>query len=374
LARRFVPEASYANVPTSRNGVSSEVLPPVSRFRIDGSTDRLRQYLLRQGYLQPGEPAEITHLGGGVSNDVIKVVSSGRTAVFKQALAKLRVEEEWFIDPERSNVEKDWLKLMRRILGPEHTPEVVFEDEKNYIFAMEFAPDGSEEWKTRLLRGEVDMDIARQAAWALARVHNETFEDDEVVARFDKQQRFVDCRVSPYFEAIARRHPAIAREIRSEIDRILVLRKVLVHGDYSPKNILISPDAAKVWVLDGEAAHMGDPTFDIAFLLNHFLLKAVRVRQATGKMLDAFFHIARTYGQDINVFPADWIEEHACRELGLLLLARVDGKSPVEYLTDEADKSIVRRTAFRIIKDRPKQYASVADILTEEIAGARKTA
>ena len=101
----------------------------------------------------------------------MKVESSRRTAVFKQALAKLRVKEDWFIDPERSNVEKDWLKLMQRVLGPEYVPEVVFEDEDNFIFAMEYAPEGSEEWKARLLRGEVDMEIAGQAASLLAKVH-----------------------------------------------------------------------------------------------------------------------------------------------------------------------------------------------------------
>ena len=344
---------------------------PVNRFRIEGSTDRLRQYLLRQGYLKPGEPAVITQLGGGVSNEVVKVVSSERTAVFKQALAKLRVKEDWFIDPERSNVEKDCLKLMRCILGPEHVPEVIFEDEENFIFAMEFAPEGSEEWKKRLLRGEVDLDMAGQVARLLARVHNETFEDHEVARRFDQQQRFLDCRVNPYFETIARSHPTLADEIRSEIARILVVKKVLVHGDFSPKNILISPDGAQVWVLDAEAAHLGDPTFDTGFLLNHLLLKAVKVRQATGKMLEAFLHIGLTYGRAIKVFPTGWIEEHTCRELGLLLLARVDGKSPVEYLTSEEDKNVVRRSSARIMKERPKHYPAVAEILSDEIARAR---
>jgi aminoglycoside phosphotransferase (APT) family kinase protein len=347
------------------------VFLPVNRFRIEGSTDRLRQYLLRQGYLKPGEPAVITPLGGGVSNDVMRVESSRRRAVFKQALSKLRVQEDWFIDPERSNVEKDCLKLMRRILGEKYVPEVVFEDEENFIFAMELAPEGSEEWKDKLLRGEVDLDTAGQVARVLAKVHNETFEDREVARRFDQQQRFVDCRVNPYFEAIARRYAALADEIRSEIAQMLVVRKVLVHGDYSPKNILISRDGARVWLLDAEAAHLGDPTFDISFLLNHLLLKAVKVRQATDRMLEAFLQIGLTYGRAIKVFPADWIEEHTCRKLGLLLLARVDGKSPVEYLTTEGAKNIVRRSGIRLIRERPKRYSAVAEMVADEIARAR---
>ena len=343
----------------------------MSGFRIEGSPERLRQYLLRRGYLRPDEPAVITQLGGGVSNEVMKVESSRRTAVFKQALAKLRVKEDWFIDPERSNVEKDWLKLMQRVLGPEYVPEVVFEDEQNFIFAMEYAPEGSEEWKARLLRGEVDMEIAGQAASLLAKVHNGTFEDEEVVRRFDQQQRFLDCRVNPYFEAIALRYPKLADEIRSEIARLLAVRKVLVHGDFSPKNILIWPDATRLWLLDAEAAHLGDPTFDISFLLNHFLLKAVKVRDAMDRMFEAFLHIGLTYRRTISAFPTEGIEEDACRELGFLLLARVDGKSPVEYLTEERDKSLVRKAAMRIIRERPKRYSGVTAVVAEEIASAR---
>lgn len=337
-------------------------------FCIDNSPERLRHYLLARGYLKPGESAVITQLGGGVSNDVFKVESSKGSAVFKQALAKLRVKDDWFISPERSNVEKDCLKLMRRILGSKYAPKVVFEDEANFVFAIEFAPQGAEMWKKKLLRGEVDLNIAREVAQVLAKLHNETFEKQEVLSRFDQQQSFVDCRVDPYFRTIAQRHPELADQIRHEIDRILTLKKVLVHGDYSPKNILTSPGATKIWLLDAEAAHLGDPTFDTGFLLNHILLKAIKVRQATSEMLKAFLHMGQSYSQTIKVFPAKWIEEYTCRELGLLLLARVDGKSPVEYLTDERDKDIVRRAAARIIKGRPKLYDELAEIVSQEIA------
>ncbi len=339
----------------------------MNRFRIQNSPERLRQYLLNQGYLERGDGVVITRLGGGVANDVFKVEWPGGAAVFKQALSRIRVESDWVIDAQRSNVEKDALKLMRRILGREYVPEVLFEDEENFIFGIELAPEGSEEWKQRLLRGEVDFAIAEQVARLLARIHNETYESKEVMSRFDLQQRFLECRVDPYYETIARRHPGLAGPIRSEIARILTLRKVLVHADYSPKNILILPGSGRFWLLDPEAAHLGDPSFDIAFLLNHILLKAVKVRQHTATLLKAFHHMAETYGRTIQVFPAGWIEEHACRELGLLLLARVDGKSPAEYL-GETDRDIVRRAGTRIILERPKLYGSITEILTEETA------
>ncbi len=336
------------------------------RFRIRNSSERLRQYLVSRGYLARDEPAEITQLGGGVANDVFKVQSSAGAAVFKQALSRIRVESHWVIDAQRSNVEKDALKIMRRILGPTSVPAVIFEDEENFIFGIECAPQGSEEWKKRLLRGDVDFKMARQVARSLARIHNRTFESDEVLGRFDQQQRFLECRVKPYYETIARRHPELAGPIQAEIARVLSVRKVLVHADYSPKNILVLPGSGRFWVLDPEAAHLGDPSFDIAFLLNHMLLKAVRVRRSSATLLQAFFHMARAYASEIRVFPSGWIEERACRGLGLLLLARVDGKSPAEYL-GERERDIVRRSGTRVILERPRRYPGVAEIVSEEM-------
>ena len=212
---------------------------------------------------------------------------------------------------------------------------------------------------------------AGQVARALAKLHNETFENADLTRRFDQPQRFLDCRVNPYFESIARHYPSLACAIRSEINRLLSVRKVLVHGDYSPKNILISPDGAQVWLLDAEAAHVGDPSFDIAFLLSHLLLKAVKVHSATERMLEAFLHIGSTYGQAVDIFSTSWIEKHTCREMGLLLLARVDGKSPVEYLATDSEKNIVRCAAIRVIQERPERYTTVAGIIAEEIQRAR---
>lgn len=344
------------------------------KFFIDNSADKLKDYLLDRGYLKPDEPTVITQLGGGISCDVFKVESSKGSVVFKQALAKLRVNDDWFIDPERSNAEKDCLKLMRCILGPKHAPAVVFEDEANCIFAIRFAPQGAEMWKQKLMRGEVDINLAREIAGLLAMLHNETFENQEVISRFDQQRRFVDCRVDPYFMTIARRHPELADRITQEIDRILTLKKVLVHADYCPKNILILPGVTNFWLLDAEAVHLGDPTFDTGFLFNHLLLKAVKVKKATAELLEAFLQMGQSYGRTIEVFPSEWIEEFTCRELGLLLLARVDGKSPVEYLTEERDKNIVRRTAARVIREQPKLYTEVAGILSQEITGGRQDA
>ncbi|HHT02380.1 MAG TPA: phosphotransferase [Firmicutes bacterium] len=344
----------------------------VAIFRIDNNAENLRAYLFQSGYLKEGEQHEITPLGGGVSNDVFKVMSDRGAVVFKQALPQLRVKDDWFVEPDRANIEKDYLKLIRDLLGPKYAPRVVWEDEENYLFAMEFAPPGSEMWKAQLLRGEVDFSVAEQVAQILAVMHNRTYENEAVVQHFDNQQRFIDLRVDPYFETIARRHPELEREIRAEINRILTLRKTLVHGDYSPKNILVTPGAEQIWLLDGEVAHIGDPTFDTGFLLNHLLLKAVHMPAVSERLFEAFLRMGRSYLETISVFAPDWIEENTCRELGLLLLARVDGKSPAEYLT-EADRAIIRTASTRIIREQPVRFGDLVDVLQTEVQRARQT-
>jgi 5-methylthioribose kinase len=335
-------------------------------FTIDNDANKLREYLEQIGYLETNEDATIVALGGGVSNDVFRVVSQRGAIVVKQALHKLRVKDDWFIDPERANVEKDYLKLILTLLGDDYAPAVVFEDEENCLFAMEHAPDGSKMWKELLLSGQVDRDLARLVAQLLARLHNETYGNQAILERFDYQQRFIDCRVDPYFETIARRHPELEQEIRTEINRVLVKKGVLVHGDYSPKNILLFPDRKKIWLLDGEVAHIGNPSFDTAFLLNHLLLKAVHVKSAQEDMLEAFRQMGTAYLEAVTVFPADWMEENTCRELGLMMLARVDGKSPAEYLNED-ERVMVRRASTRIIRERPKCFHDLAEIVVQEI-------
>ena len=113
----------------------------------------------------------------------------------------------------------------------------------------------------------------------------------------------------------------------------------LVHGDVSPKNILVGPDGPVF--LDAECAWYGDPAFDLAFCLNHLLLKCVWVPSAKEKLLQCFSVLSSSY---LQRFSSGNLEERTASLLPALLLARVDGKSPVEYL-DEAQRSFVRERA-----------------------------
>ena len=91
---------------------------------------------------------------------------------------------------------------------------------------------------------------------------------------------FANCASSPI---CLRRSNCIHiwREVlRAEAERLVTCRSVLVHGDFSPKNLLVSGD--RLVIIDCEVAWYGDPAFDLAFLLNHLCLKALYHAPAHG--------------------------------------------------------------------------------------------
>jgi len=86
--------------------------------------------------------------------------------------------------------------------------------------------------------------------------------------------------VDPYFRTASRRHPDLKPIINDEIERLLGTALTLVHGDYSPKNLLVGPDQ-KLVIIDFEVAYYGDPAFDVAFCLALMILGAARFRRQT---------------------------------------------------------------------------------------------
>ncbi|MCC6537866.1 MAG: phosphotransferase [Bryobacterales bacterium] len=280
-------------------------------------------------------------LGGGVSNTVMLAegAQSGRRLVLKQALGQLRVHEVWLADQKRIHREAAAIIALAPLLPPGAAPVVAFEDRANFIYAMEAAPEGSDDWKTRLMRGEADARVARQAVAILNALARGTVDAPRWRAEFGDQHCFDQLRLDPYYRFTAARHP----DLREAFEEAITLARrplAMVHGDFSPKNLLVSPEGV-VTLIDFEVIHYGDPAFDAAFLLNHLLLKAAHGVPG-----------ARELGRECAEALA-WLEPDSGRHLGCLHLARVDGKSPAEYLT-EAERARVRGAARAMIA-RPER-------------------
>jgi aminoglycoside phosphotransferase (APT) family kinase protein len=323
--------------------------------------------LADMGLIGAGERFAVSRLSGGVSCDVFRIDAERRgTFVLKRALPRLRVTAEWRAPPERAAAEVAWIRLVAGI-EPNWVPNIL--GEAPHMFAMQFfPPERFAVWKAELAAGRIDLDFARQVGAALARIHAATAGRADVAAAFANDAQFRALRLEPYLLFTAAQNPGLAQAIRDEAARIASARIALMQGDISPKNILCGPKGPVF--LDAETACYGDPAFDLAFCLNHFLLKAVWHPQWTMDYARAFAAMTQAYLAGVTWEKPHAIDRRTARLLPMLFLARVDGKSPVEYLTDEADQAFVRAAAMQMIVEPPFNLALLAEAYFP-IAGQR---
>lgn len=308
-----------------------------------------------QDYL--GYPCQVTPLGGGVSNTVLLIDDR---LVLKQSLQKLRVQEDWFSDRSRIFRESSAMRQLAGLLPPGSVPEILFEDPGNFLFAMTAAPPGASPWKDQLLRGEIEVSTAERVAQILGAMISRTWQDEAMRGEFGDQTVFDQLRLDPYYRTTAARHPDLASQFGGLMERSDTRRVSLVHGDWSPKNFLVCGSA--VMAIDFEVIHFGDPSFDAAFLLNHLLLKSFFRPQWAARFRDAALHFWRALAPLLPA-QAGWFETATVEHLGALLLARVDGKSPAEYIQVPELKAQVRKFARRLIQNPPGGVHAVFDLI-----------
>ncbi|HEY2447048.1 MAG TPA: phosphotransferase [Rhizomicrobium sp.] len=265
----------------------------------------------------------------------------------------------------RNATEWAWLEFAGQEC-PHAAPRVLALDRRRGMFAMEYLePARYPVWKQLLLDGVVDPGVAASVAIVLARLHASTAAKEEIAARFATGRDFQALRLDPYLLEAARRNPDVSTVLRELAARTLATNLALTHGDVSPKNILVGPDGPVF--LDPETAWYGDPAFDLAFCLNHLLLKCLARPQCSDAYLDCYAALRSHYLSDVAWERASDLERRAAHLLPALLLARVDGKSPVEYLT-ERDRPFVRKTACALIQGPPSQLSEIAGIWRKAIS------
>jgi aminoglycoside phosphotransferase (APT) family kinase protein len=319
----------------------------------------LARFLVAHGLAHADEPATWTALAGGVSSDIWRVDLPRRSVCVKRALARLKVAAEWHAPLSRNTFEWAWLRFAAEH-EPQAVPQPLAHDAEAGLFAMSFlAPEQHPVWKRHLLAGEVDVGFAGAVGALLGRLHQASAGRPEIAAAFDTLDNFHALRLEPYLLATARRHPDLQAPLIELAERTAATRRALVHGDVSPKNILVGPCGPVL--LDAECAWYGDPAFDLAFCLNHLLLKTLVV-PARDALADAFATFVERYFEAARFEPRVELEARAARLLPALLLARVDGKSPVEYLLDRpALQDVVRRAARGWLIDPPDRLSGIAE-------------
>lgn len=322
--------------------------------------------VLKKNNVVSKQHAKATPLTGGVSCEIYLIEDQETRFVAKRALAQLKVEQEWFANTDRNVFEQRYLSYVGEHF-PQYVPKLLASLEKEQLFTMEYLPEEFKDWKKRLLAGEITSENANKHASlmgkALAEIHSISWGDNEVSAQFESDDNFKQLRLEPYFESLIAVHPDRAAEIQSLINQIKETKQCLVHGDYSPKNILVSENEIKI--VDCEVAWYGDACFDVAFMLHHLLLKAIHFNNSTFSELGKSF--LDTY---LATLPA---EQRSCLSLShltrltlYLMLARLDGKSPVEYLDQEERNQIRHKVIGYLNSNLSDPYALILGVLKSE--------
>jgi 5-methylthioribose kinase len=314
----------------------------------------LARFLRDAGLAAPGEEGIWQPLAGGVSSDIWRVTTSRGDVCVKRALAKLKVTADWEAPVERNASEWAYMQVVQGI-APGTVPTPIAQDEEQGLFAMAWlAPDQHVLWKTELLAGRVHPEAARDVGDLVGRIHAETAGDQNLRDRFATDANFHALRIDPYLLETARCHPDLSPHSELIARRVAETKLALVHGDVSPKNILIGSTGPVL--LDAEVAWFGDPAFDLAFCLTHLMMKARVVAGARDALIMAFDAFAAAYLARVDWEDRASLEGRAAALLPALILARVDGKSPLEYL-DELQRTAVRTVAREALARAPDTLA-----------------
>ena len=307
----------------------------------DAAAQEFLALLRRDGFVTNTD-AKLTALTDGVSSEIYRVDDGATSFVVKRALPKLKVKDHWTANVNRNRYERMFIEYVAGFLQ-EAVPSLRSGANDSGYFAMELLGPDFMSWKNLLMRSEARIEHAQRAATILAAIHSRSAGGERVAAQFDTTENFTQLRIDPYLSTTGSRHADMKNLFDAEATRLAATRLCLVHGDFSPKNMMISP--SRFVLLDCEVAWYGDPAFDIAFLLTHLLLKALyhAPRQiGLDGMAGAFWQ--RYVEQVGRAIDASALESRVSRLLPMLLLARVDGKSPVEYLAP-SKQELVRKFA-----------------------------
>jgi len=298
------------------------------------------KYLNQEGLITGNDNPQVESLTGGVSCRVWKISVNFDRWVIKQALEKLDVKADWFSDVERIHREHEVMKQLELVIPDCNIPKILHVDYVNHIYLMTCAEEGVHTWKELLMDGIFNVDTAKSAAEILSQIHSRSHKiDEQVKLGFSDQKYFIQLRIDPFHRFLINRYPELSSEINGLIKELTEQKTCLVHGDFSPKNMLVEKSGSIV-LIDYEVAHWGNPVFDIAYCLGHLMLKAWHLNKPAEllKLISGF--ITNYKGQVSNLLP----------HLGLMLLARMDGKSPVNYIQDEKLKQIIRDKAIKWIR------------------------
>jgi len=318
------------------------------------------EVLANVGLLGDGTLVDARRLDGGVSSDVWYARTTSAEVCIKRALARLRVDQLWTAPVSRTANEFYWYDVVRGI-APASIPSLVRRDLSSGALVMSYlTPARHANWKMQLLSGRIAPLVAAGLGATLARIHAATAGDVSISTQLGDLSLFAQLRIDPYLRSLLPAHADLELQLSKIIDHLAITRIAMIHGDVSPKNVLVA-DANPV-LLDAEVACFGDPAFDAAFMTTHLLLKAVHDPQRRREFTDCWSAFIAAFLAGSAWEDSDLLERRIAWIVPALLLARIDGKSPVEYLK-EGERNQVRSSAREMLRAMPESVAQIAEAL-----------
>ena len=318
---------------------------------------QLLDYLRTHGHLLPGQIVSSRLLEGGVSNRTVLVERRAADGtplgdwVMKQALERLRVAVEWHSSPLRIHREAAGMRALGELLPVGTVPALLFEDSEHHLLAMSAVSQPHANWRDELLAGRIEPALVEQYGALLGRIHGMSrARASEYAPAFADRSFFESLRLEPYYRYAALKLRDAAAALEQLCVETLESRGALVHGDFSPKNLLVR--SGTLVLLDHEVIHWGDPAFDVGFSLSHLLSKARHLPASSTAFMAAAARSWAAYVAAHGPGITAAYEDRCQRHLLACLLARVDGRSPLAYLSPGA-RDAQRQAASRLLVARP---------------------
>lgn len=291
--------------------------------------------------------AVFTRITGGVSSSTHAAHLPGRGVIIKQALAQLDVAQEWTANPNRVVAEAEGLAWFNRIT-PDHVPAPIAVVERLHSLVLPMAPQPSPDLRSVVLENPQDF----KPEWPkilgkLLALWHAADHRPALGSSLDDTSRLLDLRVNPFYLDMAHTWPEHASAIEALAEELLSVRTAVVHGDFTPKNVLCLPEG-NLWVVDTEVCHIGNPVIDTASMVAHLVLKALHYRNDS-----ATAHALTCARADfLGELSASSTPPRLDAHVGVFLAVRVAGRAPVSYL-NEPTRHIVSTMARALVEGAP---------------------
>ena len=321
--------------------------PAATERRIDADLARTVERLLG------ADNATFTPIVAGVSSELWRMDVGDKTYCVKRALPRLAVADEWLAPVRRTEEEVRWLRFASTV-APRQVPTVIADDPAAHVAVLSwFDPSRWTNWKTQLLQGLARPAVGTELGELLAKLHSASAQRPELAREFDNMDLLTALRLEPFFVAAMRDNAFVEHRLEEAVHLMQTHRTALIHGDVSPKNVLIHISRPPV-LLDAECACWADPAFDVAFLCAHLLLKSAHM----SRFRDWYYETTNRVVAAYEPAAPEPVSARLILLVPALILARVDGKSKVEYLKDKVQTK-VRNTALHLLEKPPATFGDL---------------